>query len=145
MMIQNGTHAFPPINPVTPAINDLRAEVEDVVIGFETRLRRIKRNGDRIFGGISPDETEGNKDDEMSDEEPEATILPVDPDEELIDEVIPPIIIGKSQEQVLEALENAGIESGRRADSTNPQEDVDEIVREAEAESAAAPPPHEEL
>lgn len=145
MMIQNGTHTSPPINPIIPAIADLRSEVEDIVIGFETRLRRIKRNGDRVFGGLSMDNNEKREGDELGDEKPEVSILPINPDDELIDEVIPPVVIGKSQEQVLEALGNAGVETKSRSDPISPQEDVDEIVKEAEAESAATSSPHEEL
>ena len=47
--IQNGTHPSPPINPVATALNDLQSELEDIVVGFETRLRRIKRAGERAF------------------------------------------------------------------------------------------------
>ena len=140
-MLQNGTHASSPINPVTPAINDLRAEVEDIIVGFETRLRRIKRNGDRAFGNIR---TDGQT--EEDNEEPEVSILPIDPEEELVEDAIPPVVIGKSQEQVLEALGHAGvnIEDGNiPSSSSSPQEEVDEIVKEAEAESASSL--HEEL
>jgi len=144
MMIQNGTHASPPINPILPAINDLRAEVEDIVIGFETRLRRIKRNGDRTFGGVSTDDTEEPEADEVGEEEPEVSILPINPDDEVVDTAIPPIVIGKSQEQVLEALGNAGVEAESHSDSTSPEEDVDEIVKEVEAESVGATSSHHE-
>ena len=48
--IQDGTHPSPPINPVGPAIKELQDEVEDVIHGFNARLRTIKRSGARAFG-----------------------------------------------------------------------------------------------
>jgi len=128
-MIQNGTHASPPVNPLLSAIHDLRAEVEDVVVGFETRLRRIKRNGDRVFGNVTTDDETSEDEDS---EGPVASILPVVPDEEIVEEAIPPVIIGKSQQEVLQALENAGYDAAAPSSTSSPEEEVDEIVREAE-------------
>lgn len=124
-MTQNGTHPSPLSNPVLPSIQDLRAEVEDIIVGFETRLRRIKRNGDRVFASIEDPQPE-----------PEVSILPVVTEEQIVQEAVPPVLLGKSQEEVLQMLDNARIAAGTPqvpAHTASPQEDVDEIVREAES------------
>jgi len=125
LMTQNGTHSSPVPNPILPSIQDLRAEVEDVIIGFETRLRRIKRNGDRAFAST-----------ETSPPEPEVSILPIVPEEQVVPETVPPVLLGKSQEEVLQMLGNARAGAGAprvQGHTASPQEDVDKIVREAES------------
>ncbi|KAG6326536.1 hypothetical protein ID866_12553, partial [Astraeus odoratus] len=48
--VQNGTHsAVVAANPLVPIIQDVESELGDIIIGFETRLRRIKRDGERAF------------------------------------------------------------------------------------------------
>jgi hypothetical protein len=47
--IQNGSHSSPPVDPIPSAMHDLQLELQDVIAGFETRFRRIKRNGFRTF------------------------------------------------------------------------------------------------
>jgi hypothetical protein len=61
----------------------MQLELQDVIAGFETRLRRIKRNGFKTFGSLpedtmSEDETE---DDVETPESPEVTTLPISEDE----------------------------------------------------------------
>lgn len=126
--MQNGTHASPLPNPVLLGIQDLRAEVEDIIVGFETTLRRIKRNGDRTFVDVE-EVLKGNSEDVA---EPEVSILPIVPEEEIIREAVPPVMIGKSQQEILQGLDNAG--AHMKVETTqSPQEDVDEIVRAAES------------
>ena len=56
-MLTNGTHEEPYPNPVVDTLEDLQSEVRDITVGFETRMRRIKREGDRTFSG---EQNEGN-------------------------------------------------------------------------------------
>jgi hypothetical protein len=99
--IQNGSHPSPPINPVIPAMRELQSELEDIAVGFDSRLRRIKRTGERAFTGAPVDGDEVPGDAEFS-------ILPI-PEETAVDESeeVPPVILGRSKEQVLEALNMA--------------------------------------
>ncbi|KAG8215062.1 hypothetical protein J3R82DRAFT_8483 [Butyriboletus roseoflavus] len=96
--IQNGTHPQVVVaNPMSPIVEDLESEVQDVVIGFETRLRRIKRDGERAFNnygnGVAQKEEEKG-----TSVEPEAGVRGEEQG------FTPPVVIGRSQEEVLEAL-----------------------------------------
>lgn len=141
--IQNGTHPKVAVtNPMTPIFEDLESEVQDVVIGFETRLRRIKRDGERAFngngnGGAQREEDKGSTLEPEVEAEPKVSILPV-PREGAREEsgFIPPVAIGRSQQEVLEALgrvepvteaERSGIES-----NVDPEEAVSRLARELE-------------
>ena len=148
--IQNGTHPKVTVtNPMGPIFEDLESEVQDVVIGFETRLRRIKRDGERAFnshgnGNAQREEEKGSN----LEPEPEASILPV-PGEGARDEepsFIPPVIIGRSQEEVLEALGKVGpvSEAGQPGIELNvdPEEAVSRLAREVEGGAEIA---HTEL
>ncbi|KIK97344.1 hypothetical protein PAXRUDRAFT_232341 [Paxillus rubicundulus Ve08.2h10] len=119
--IQNGTHSDAPApNPLTPILEDLESEVQDVVIGFETRLRRIKRDGERAFNNNSQGTTRKEEEKAFA-VEPEAvpgvSILPIG--EEFI---ISPVMIGSSQEEMLEA----------KTPSNDPDEAGSNLVQEAE-------------
>jgi len=147
--IQNGTHPRVVVfNPLNGIIEDLESEVQDVVIGFETRLRRIKRDGERAFnnhgnGGAQKEDEKGPS----VEPEPEVSILPV-PREGARQEqgFIPPVVIRRSQEEVLEALSRADpvseavrFESGS---SVDPEEAVSRLAREVEGGAETA---HTEL
>ncbi|KAG0698221.1 hypothetical protein DFH29DRAFT_942356 [Suillus ampliporus] len=143
--IQNGTHATLSVdNPIIPIFEDLESEVQDVVIGFETRLRRIKRDGERAFNSVQKDEEKGTATDPEPGVEPEVSILPV-PEEGASEQVyVPPVVIGRSKEEVLEAL--GKVESLEESSGYNAREDAGEVlsslVREAEeehSESTAIP------
>lgn len=88
-MIRNGTHVEALDNPVFRALKELRVEVDDIVTGFKSRLRRIQRDGERVFGS-------SNRDEDPSDSDPAG-----DPSQ---------VTIGKSPEQVEEALKEAPLE-----------------------------------
>jgi hypothetical protein len=119
--MQNGTDSTAPEPIVVQALNDLNDELQDVITGFELRLRKLKRGGDRAFTSSG---NSGNTREEstttIAPSEPEASILPV-PDAEQDGEqtkedesaAVPPIdvVVGKSQDQVLQAFENAGEEA----------------------------------
>lgn len=61
--------AYP--NPVLDAFNDLHSEVSDITVGFQTRMRRIKREGERAFAA---NETPVNK---IEGAKPEVSVLPI--------------------------------------------------------------------
>lgn len=136
-------------NPIVPIFEDLESEVQDVVIGFETRLRRIKRDGERAFNNVQKDEEKTATDPER-DVGPEVSILPIL--EEGMGErtYVPPVTIGRSKEEVLEALgkvepleESAGDDAREHTDAG---EIVSSLVREAEVEhSESTANPHTEL
>ncbi|KAH0836475.1 hypothetical protein J3R83DRAFT_8084 [Lanmaoa asiatica] len=141
--IQNGTHPKVVVtDPLSPIVQDLESEVQDVVIGFETRLRRIKRDGERAFtnhinGVTQKEEEKGTGIEPEAEPKPEVSILPV-PREGAREEqgYIPPVVIGRSQEEVLEALgkvESVGkaerLGSGSHVD---PEEAVSRLAREVE-------------
>ncbi|KAJ3862589.1 hypothetical protein EV359DRAFT_44854 [Lentinula novae-zelandiae] len=111
-MIQNGTHPSPPIDPLVPALDKLQLELEDAKNGFDTRVRTLSAQIHHVLSPPQKEEHEG----EASSEEPvsgegeEFSILPIDPvptspvmdgEEELESTNI---IIGKSKEQVEEAI-----------------------------------------
>lgn len=77
MSIQNGSHPSPPINPISDVMQELQAELQDVIAGFETRFRRIKRHGFKAFDSL-PSDAIGEEEAEQaieSPEPPEASIL----------------------------------------------------------------------
>lgn len=139
-----------------PALADLEAEVQDVVIGFETRLRRVKRNGERIFGA-----TQGSAevtDDEESDTSADETVstLPVEQDGKKtagVDDSIPDIhhvVIGRSKEEVVAALNRAAEVDPQATSipedkSKGAEEVVESLVSEVEHEAAVTAKHHEEL
>lgn len=150
--IQNGTHPrVVVINPLSGIVEDLESEVRDVVIGFETRLRRIKREGERAFnnhgnGGAQKDEKGSSAEPEVE-AEPEVSILPV-PHEGARQEqgFIPPVVIRRNKEEVLEALGRADpvSKAGRpeSGSSVDPEEAVSRLAREVEGGAETA---HTEL
>ena len=85
------------MNPVMQALKELRTEVDDIITGFESRLRRIQRDGERALG-------EDLHEAKFA-ENPSGSIQPVADGES-----IPQVTIGKSPEQVAEALKEAPLE-----------------------------------
>ena len=102
LMVRNGTHPESLDNPLFRALKELRVEVEDVITGFKSRLRRIQRDGERVFDVTDHDE---DRSESKPAEESPVSILPVT-DEESIQKVI----VGKSPEQVAEGLMEAPLE-----------------------------------
>ncbi|OAX41027.1 hypothetical protein K503DRAFT_768024 [Rhizopogon vinicolor AM-OR11-026] len=149
--MQNGTHALSPVdNPIIPIFEDLESEVQDVVIGFETRLRRIKRDGERAFNSIQKDEEKGTTAADLEPGvEPEVSILPIPEEGASAQDRVPPVVIGRSKEEVLEALGKVEplheASSGSSADE-DAGEVVSSLVREAEEERLGSSAiPHTEL
>ncbi|KAJ3874263.1 hypothetical protein F5051DRAFT_505987 [Lentinula edodes] len=111
-MIQNGTHPSPPIDPLVPALDKLQLELEDAKNGFDTRVRTLSAQIHLVLSPPQKEEQQG----EASSEEPVSgegekfSILPIDPvpTSPVMDEQeeleVTNIIIGKSKEQVEEAI-----------------------------------------
>ena len=101
-MVRNGTHPESLDNPVFRALKELRVEVDDIITGFKSRLRRIQRDGERAFDAgeheEEPSESESAEDSPVS-------ILPI-----ASEDSIPPVTIGKSPEQIVEGLKEAPLE-----------------------------------
>ncbi|EIM86477.1 uncharacterized protein STEHIDRAFT_147074 [Stereum hirsutum FP-91666 SS1] len=116
--LQDGSHPSASPNPVLAALEDLEEEVKDVIAGFETRLRRVKIGGEKVFGsssssssassepsssssaefpestssveeGIEAEAEEAVEKIEKGDvEEPVASILPIEPEPEVAQGVL---------------------------------------------------------
>ena len=112
LMVRNGTHADAMDNPVFRALKELRVEVEDIITGFKSRLRRIQRDGERAFEAAKFDEAFEAKFPEDS----PVSILPI-PEAE---GSIPQVTIGKSPEQVVEALKEVPLEDWAASKQKNP-------------------------
>ncbi|THH12437.1 hypothetical protein EW146_g7696 [Bondarzewia mesenterica] len=157
--VQNGSHPSPPINPVQPALEELESEVKDIITGFETRLRRIKRAGDRAFGVAVPEEEKEDVDEEDSGapEKPLVSILPVPGQNEPSADEAVLNVIGRGKQEVEEAFARARdflSKKGTPEDRAKGAEEVaSSIAQEVEAEarsdvlmsSAVPPAPREEL
>jgi hypothetical protein len=105
MSIQNGTHPSPPINPVVDVLEELESELRNIAEVFETRLLRLKHDGERAFGGEADD-----ADVTASTLEPQFSILPV-PKDEINREGATgdtPVVIGRSKEEIVDALNRVG-------------------------------------
>ena len=149
MSIQGGTHPSPTINPLAPAIYDLQSEVQDIVLGFENRLKRVQRKGERAFGAVVDDTI---ADDVSSDET--VSILPHEDGVQNADErpAVPPVFIGRSKEEIVSVLNRV---AEQEAQSTSPPDvkdaDPEQVVaglaREVAEEGnlASSPVKHEEL
>ena len=98
-MLTNGTHEEPYPNPVVDTLEDLQSEVRDITVGFETRMRRIKREGDRTFSG--------GQNEEESASEPEVSVLPIESKEDAVLQEVADAILGRSEDEIVEALGRA--------------------------------------
>ena len=143
-----------------PALEELESEVKDIITGFETRLRRIKRSGDRAFGGEVLEGAHADEDaldgDVGAAKEPLASILPVPSDRGEVKEAVLNVI-GRGKEEVEEALARAqallGYKDVPEEQAKSAEKVASSIAREVEAQaqsdvpvsSAITPPVREEL
>ncbi|KAK7687783.1 hypothetical protein QCA50_009002 [Cerrena zonata] len=151
--IQNGTDVSVPANPVLAALEELQSEVHDTVLGFQTRLRRINRHGERSFSakdGEDPIDDEIALDDSVNIQpiEDDAHKAPANAETPV---EIPPVIIGKSKEQVVEAFNRVAEQeisatSTPEAQTKNSETIVEEVAQQVEEEAqTSTSPAHEEL
>lgn len=47
--MQNGTHVNAPANPLTEVMEALQEEVDDMILGFEAKLARVKSAALDVF------------------------------------------------------------------------------------------------
>ena len=144
--VQDGSHPSPPINPVADALQELQGEVEDVISGYNVRLRKIKRSGGRAFGGTTSD-TEDDTASILPIEDPEQTGSPADAGRD-----IPPVVIGRAKEEVEAALNRV---AEAEAQKTSPEEpgkakNADAVAQSSKdaavaVETSETSPLHEEL
>jgi len=134
-------------------MKEIRTEAEDIVIGFETSMRRLNRESARSFGEEAPDSAPS---DEENPSKPEVSILPIPgnlPDPGVKDTL--PVVIGRGAEEVLEALGRVEAQEQTEAlppvkndAQKEPGEIADELAKEARDElvqETPVVPPHVEL
>jgi hypothetical protein len=150
LTIQDGSHPSPPINPITAVIDDLQNEVQDVVVGFETCLRRIKRKGERGFGAVLDD-----LEDDVLPVDETVSILPIE--EEAQEQggespAVPPVVIGRSKEEIVSVLDRiakqeAQATSAPDAKDVDPEQVVMSLAQEVveEGNLASSPTKHDEF
>jgi hypothetical protein len=141
----------PPLrNEVQEGIEELEVEVAEVVAGFENRLRRLNRDGMRAFKG---DAAAAALDGDEADA-PEFSILPIPADEPHPDAArnVPPVVIGRGQPEVREALgrveaqeQTETIPAAKPDAAKSADELVGELAHEAEAEADPVGLKHTEL
>jgi hypothetical protein len=93
-------------------MRDLQLELQDVIAGFETRFRRIKRSGFKAFDSLPEDTTDEEESEQGSESNPspEVSILPIPGDES---NPVTPIlgsefpVVGRGKAEVEEALARA--------------------------------------
>ena len=122
--IQNGSHPSPPVDPIPSVMHDLEVELQDVITGFETRFRRIKRNGLRTFDSLSEDTMDEEENEQVfeSHPPPEVSILPIPEDESkpstpILGSELP--VVGRGKAEVEEALARAEAVIDGEQDSTD--------------------------
>lgn len=142
--IQNGTHHSPPIDPIPSVLAEFASEINGIAEDFEIRLRRLKHDGRFAFG-----ERVDDGDDTMLTSPPEFSILPVPDEVEKHGAIkdIPPVFIGRSKEEVVDALGRADEEETETLSPHSAEEDkfVVDATRSAPTEASQAVPVHMEL
>ncbi|KAF8522999.1 hypothetical protein JB92DRAFT_1644485 [Gautieria morchelliformis] len=104
LAMQNGTHTTSPANPLIDVMEALQEEVDDMVLGFEANLTRVKNAALDIFSGI---ETKAATNVPKETSETEVSILPIDPITAETDGKIPPVILSRGAEEVKTAVSRA--------------------------------------
>ena len=148
--VQDGSHSTSPINPVIPAIQELQDELEDVIKGFNARLRQIKRNGARTFSApeAAVDEEDGTAS-ILPIEEPAQTETPADD----AAANVAPVVIGRGKEEVEAALNRVADLEGQKTsapDEAEKNKDPDAVAQSLKEaveseETSTSVPLHEEL
>ncbi|THU92963.1 hypothetical protein K435DRAFT_725740 [Dendrothele bispora CBS 962.96] len=124
-LVQNGSHANPPIDPLIPALDNLQTELEDVISGFEHSIRVLgMKIREVLFGPEEDNEPVIDVSEPTQPEEEEMfSILPIDPSpsapsspdkegtEETTEFDASQVILGKGKEQVEEALKSVSVET----------------------------------
>ena len=128
----------------------MESEVENIVESFETQLQQLKRRGESALAGHT-----GDTDATTSVSEPTFSVLPV-PKEEIDREGatgdIPPVVIGRSKEEIVDAFNRAGEDVAGATPPRSVKTESEGVIRSlaqevyAEADqSTPAPADHVEL
>lgn len=141
---QNGSDPEAPANPIISALEDLQNEVQDVVVGFETRMRRIKRNGERAFSAVVARDPHNSSPDET------VSILPIEEEQHVVDgesPAVPPVVLGRTKEEVAAAFDRAAGHDTPIASAVPEGESPEQVVLGLanDAEALRTPAAHEEL
>ncbi|KAJ7173515.1 hypothetical protein C8R46DRAFT_1255748 [Mycena filopes] len=115
--IQAGTHAHPPVDPFLPRLNRMQSELTGLVNEFIAQIQALRQRAEKAFSAelVEPKPTVEDPIEaptvEDPVEEPTVSILPVEPPAAPPAEpgVVDPaqVILGKTAEQVEQALKNA--------------------------------------
>jgi hypothetical protein len=132
---------------------DLQVELQDVITGFETRFRRIKRNGFRTFDSLPGDRMDEEENEQVfeSPHPPEVSILPIPKDESnpatpILGSEFPIVGRGKAEVEDAFARAEAVMDGEHPQDSTD--DDTDGVGPGLVTPTAVPPsasPLHEEL
>ncbi|KAF8880194.1 hypothetical protein BD779DRAFT_1549903 [Infundibulicybe gibba] len=115
--MQNGTHPSPPADPLIPALDELERDMQDVIAGFQARVRTIRGEIESAFTARSVDEDPSDTPEPADDvttasdaDEPRVSILPIDLPGGAIDPELQRehAFIGRGREEVMEAMDRAG-------------------------------------
>jgi hypothetical protein len=128
-------------------IEELENEVQNIVVGFETRLRKLNRDGARSFKGDTGDAAPV-ADDTVDDAPIPKVTIPVVPSEEREPgaQDVPPVVIGRGKAEVEQAL--GAVEAQEQTETMPPvtpdsaksaEELVGEVVEEVKNGGNDAP------
>ncbi|KAJ7095477.1 hypothetical protein C8R43DRAFT_964468 [Mycena crocata] len=108
--IQAGTHAHPPVDPFMPRLDQMNKDLNTLVNEVIGRINGLKKQAVTVFTA-PPVKAVPPPAAEPEEPKPEVSILPIepaDPPKDGISDADPAqVVIGKSPEQVAQALENA--------------------------------------
>jgi hypothetical protein len=96
-MMQNGSHPIPPVDPIHHALEQLQQNLSDLVSGWHAAAQKLNLHAEKeVFVVTTTHEAQ-----------PEVSILPVDPTGEPGSFDAGQVVIGKSPEQVEQAIRDA--------------------------------------
>ncbi|KDQ26812.1 hypothetical protein PLEOSDRAFT_1113225 [Pleurotus ostreatus PC15] len=163
--LQNGTHDASPEDPMLPALEDLRSEVQDIVNAFQARLRSHKQAAAELFDD-KPLDTHGDDVAVEADSDRAQPKLPVSApslgshgilegqENRPSSDAIPPVVLGRSEDEVVAALGRAAAQADGRSAHTESSDDTETSVTDAsgtdeklplERQTTAQVPEHVEL
>ncbi|KAL4266044.1 hypothetical protein AB1N83_004460 [Pleurotus pulmonarius] len=164
--LQNGTHDASPEDPMLPALEDLRSEVQDIVNAFQARLRSHKQAAAELFDDKPLDTHEDDVAVEAGSDHAQAKLPVAVPslgshgivegqENRPSSDAIPPVLLGRSEDEVIAALGRApAVQADGRSAHTESSDDTETSVTDAsgtdeklplERQATAQVPEHVEL
>ncbi|KAF8652164.1 hypothetical protein AX16_004521 [Volvariella volvacea WC 439] len=115
--IQNGTHADPAPDPLIKALDALQVDLNEIVTGFQQRVRMIREEGDKLFATNPTPPVGGNTQTQSGETQnsDKVSISPTDPQDrsqEGQDEGLKEaarIVVGRGREEVEQAFQRAAV------------------------------------